>query len=51
VNDNEKSRPASAAAGALIDRTVEPTLTEPPGHATHWTGQTMTATACVSLPD
>jgi len=47
----KKARPASAAAGALIDHTVEPTLTEPPGQATHWTGQRMTATAGVSLPD
>ena len=47
----KKGRPAYVAAGALIDRSVEQTLTEPPGQATHWTGQRMTAAAGVSLPD
>jgi hypothetical protein len=31
----KSARPASFAAGALIERTVEPTLTEPPGEAGH----------------
>jgi hypothetical protein len=51
LSDHKKGRPASVAAGALIDRRVEPTFTEPPGQATHWTGQRMTAAAGVSLPD
>ena len=29
----EKAQPAAVAAGALVDRMVEPTLFEPPGGA------------------
>jgi hypothetical protein len=34
---------------AVIDRVVEPTLMEPPGEATHWTGRTMAAASGISL--
>ena len=50
LSDNKKAGLRPSPAGALIHRTVEPTLTEPPCQANHWTSQRMTAAAGVSPP-